>query len=94
LTRVVHGFGSTVSIRPALLVTCVPKYGMLLPWVASRRVRPPFLASQAWSLGFLDRIRMGFRQHSASPLGVVDDVRALVWLVMATGHIEARQLPA
>jgi hypothetical protein len=79
-----------VPVCPPLLVMCAPKYGLLPPWVASRRVRPPFLASQAWSPGSLDRICTGFRQHSAGPPGVVDDVHALVRLVMATGHVEAR----
>jgi hypothetical protein len=50
------------------------------------------MASQAWSSGSLDRIRTGFRQHSVDPPGVVDDVRTLVWLVMATSHVKARPL--
>jgi hypothetical protein len=40
LTGAAHGFGSTVSVRLALLVTCVPMYGLSRPRVALRCVCP------------------------------------------------------
>jgi hypothetical protein len=35
---------------------------------------------------------MGFRQHDTCQPGVIDNVCALVWLIMATGHVKARSL--
>jgi hypothetical protein len=46
-----------------------------------------------WSTGSPDGSRTRIRQHSVSPPSAVDDVRAQVRPVVATGHVEVRLLP-